>query len=253
MLAIGCSGTSTKPANAVEVREKLTNLQSDQQLASRAQLAIKEAELATRIAEQPEREKVVVEHRRFMADHKVEIAIAIAESRLLEDQRKALIDEREASRLNARTSEANVARDKLQETMARNAKLEQELVDLNAKKSARGMVLTLGDMLFESGKSELKFGTTENLDKLSRFLNQNQDRQLIIEGYTDSTGSDAANLALSQDRADSVRAYLLKQGIASYRMQAKGKGEGTPIASNDSARGRQINRRVEIIIPNDAQ
>ncbi|MBB3169025.1 OmpA family protein [Simiduia aestuariiviva] len=252
LLTMACSSPATKPDGAVGVREKLTDLQSDQKLASRAQLAIKEAESATRMAERPEREQAVAQHRIYMADHKVEIAIAIAQSRLLEDQRKALIDQRDASRLSARTTEANFARQKMQDAKRRNAKLEQELADLNAKKSDRGMVLTLGDLLFETGKSDLKFGIADNLDKLSLFLNQNQDRQLIIEGYTDNIGSDAFNLSLSQDRADSVKSYLLKQGIASYRMQSSGKGEGTPIASNDSAQGRQRNRRVEIIIPNEA-
>lgn len=256
---MACSVSTTAPYGAASVRDKLTALQADSQLASRAQVAIKEADRATRIAEQPEKDKALAAHRVYMADRKVEIAMAVAQSRLLEDQRKDLIAQRESARLDSRTREADRAHEDAKAAnedaalaRQRNADLQQQLAELNAKKTDRGMVITLGDLLFETGKSELKSSTVSNLDKLSAFLTQNQDRTLIIEGYTDSVGSDEYNQELSQRRAEAVQIYLVNRGIASDRMIVSGKGETLPVATNDSSSGRQQNRRVEIVLPDDS-
>jgi outer membrane protein OmpA-like peptidoglycan-associated protein len=112
--------------------------------------------------------------------------------------------------------------------------------------------LTLGDVLFESGRAELKAGAVSNLTRLVVFLNQNPGRNVEIEGHTDNVGSDDYNQGLSQRRADSVKAYLVQQGIGSQRIVASGKGESQPITDNESASGRQQNRRVEVIIDNPA-
>ena len=105
-------------------------------------------------------------------------------------------------------------------------------------------------MLFETGKSDLKANAHANLAKLVAVLNQQPNRSLVIEGHTDSVGSESFNQALSQRRADSVKAYLIGQGVAANRITAVGKGESSPVASNDSSSGRQLNRRVEIVIAN---
>jgi outer membrane protein OmpA-like peptidoglycan-associated protein len=247
-LFTACSVQPTKPEGSERVRQKLSSLQADSRLASRAQLAIKEAETATRIAEQPEKDQALVDHRVFMADHKVEIAIAIAESRLLEDQREALNEQSERARLDSRTREADAAQNEATRVKQRNAELEQQLIDLNAKKSERGMIVTIGDLLFETGKADLRNGISTNLDKMSSFLNKYQDRQIIIEGYTDNVGSDEFNIQLSQRRADAIKLYLSHQGVAESRMTTAGKGENAPVSSNETALGRQKNRRVEITI-----
>jgi outer membrane protein OmpA-like peptidoglycan-associated protein len=104
--------------------------------------------------------------------------------------------------------------------------------------------------LFDTGKSSLKAGATSNLNKLVAFLNEYSDRTVLIEGYTDSVGGEGYNQGLSERRADSVKSYLAAQGIGSIRLSASGKGESDPVASNDSAAGRQQNRRVEVIISN---
>src|SRR3990167_7196878 len=163
--------------------------------------------------------------------------------RLYEDQRKALSTQREGARLDSRTLEANQAQQQ-------NARLQQQLDEMNAKQTERGLVMTLGDLLFATGRSELRAGTVNNLDKLALFLKQHQDRDVLIEGHTDNVGSEEANLSLSQRRADSVMNFLRQQGVASIRLGSSGKGESTPVASNDSASGRQMNRRVEVIIRN---
>jgi outer membrane protein OmpA-like peptidoglycan-associated protein len=109
-------------------------------------------------------------------------------------------------------------------------------------------VLTLGDVLFDTGKAELNSGAARKLDQLAQFLTEHPDRRVQIDGFTDSVGSDSYNLDLSQRRADAVRSALLSRGIASTRVSDQGYGKAFPVASNEDSGGRQLNRRVEIVI-----
>jgi len=126
--------------------------------------------------------------------------------------------------------------------------LQRQLEILQARPTDRGLVLTLGDTLFATGKSELKSGATVNLDRLTAFMNEYPQRTAAIEGYTDSMGSEEMNQSLSQRRADAVKGYLVGQGVSSARLSTSGRGESSPVADNESAAGRQQNRRVEIVI-----
>jgi len=121
---------------------------------------------------------------------------------------------------------------------------------LHAKPADHGLVLTLGDVLFTSGRAELKPGVLGNLNNLVNFLGRYPERRVAIYGYTDSLGSKEYNQGLSERRANSVKAYLAAQGIDSTRLSAAGMGGIAPVAGNDSAAGRQQNRRVEVIISN---
>jgi len=133
---------------------------------------------------------------------------------------------------------------------ASNAKLKAQLAELQAQQTERGMVLTLGDVLFDSGRAELKSGAMRTIDQLVTFLKDNPERTVNVEGYTDSIGSDNFNLGLSQRRADAVRMALTSRGVEGTRIAARGYGESSPVASNDTAEGRQRNRRIEIVISN---
>lgn len=238
-LLVACSSTPKAPEGASDLRNKLTQLQSNSQLANRAPVAIKDAEIAVRTAEEPRKDKAYAKHLVYIADRKVDTAIALANARLLEDERKEISGQVTEAQLASRTREAEALR--------------RQLDELNAKQTERGLVVTLGDVLFESGKSDLKSAATANLNKLSGFLAQYPDRSLVIEGHTDSIGSESYNQVLSQNRAESVKAFLLDQGIAASRVTAFGKGESSPVASNDSSSGRQMNRRVEVIIATPGQ
>ena len=265
-LLAACAVAPVKPDGAAEARNKLTQLQSNPNLANRAPVAVKEADAAVRAAEQPQADKELGEYLVYMADRKVEIARAEADTSFAEDQRAALSAQRDKARLDARTHEADVAEGKVatarSEAGAANlaaanseqqaAELQRQIDVLQAKPTDRGLVLTLGDVLFASGKANLLSGATGNLDKLAAFLNKYPDRTVVIEGYTDNVGSEDYNQGLSERRADSVKSYLAGQGIGALRLSALGKGESGAVADNSSATGRQQNRRVEVVISNPA-
>jgi len=292
ILFTACATTPVKPDGAAEVRMKLTQLQSDPNLATRAPQALEAADVAVRLAEQPEADQDLAAHRVYMADRKVEIARADAQTRYAEDQRVLISAQRDQARLDARTREADAAKgqvavaraegaeqkaaadqaraegavqrvaadnaradaDAAQQSAAasnqRVAELNLQIEALQARPTDRGLVLTLGDALFSSGRAELQPGAGAHLQKLVAFLNRYPDRTVVIEGYTDSIGSDDYNLGLSERRAGAVRSYLIDQGISSTRLASTGKGASGPVAGNDTAAGRQQNRRVEVIISN---
>ena len=132
------------------------------------------------------------------------------------------------------------------------AELRAQLAALDAKKTERGMVITMGDVLFDTGRAELRRGGMRNVEKLGGFLKTYPQRTVMIEGFTDSVGGDAQNQTLSARRADAVRAALQSLGVGTERLATRGYGESFPVAANDSASGRQLNRRVEIVLSDEA-
>lgn len=276
VLLASCASAPTKPAGSAEVRAKLTALQSDPRLANGAPVAMKEAETAVVVAEMSQKDLALAAHRVYIADRKVDTARALAQTQTAETERKALTDAGEKARLNSRTREADLAKSDALVARAENAEqkliagqarenadaaqlaanasqqqaqeLQRQLEILQARPTDRGLVLTLGDTLFATGKSELKSGATVNLDRLTTFMNEYPQRTASIEGYTDSMGSDEMNQSLSQRRAEAVKGYLVGQGVSSTRLSASGRGENSPVADNESAAGRQQNRRVEVVI-----
>lgn len=269
LLVAGCATTPVSPSGSAEVRSKLARLQSDPNLGNRAPVEIRQAETAVQLAEQPVGKDLALgTHRVYVADRKVEIAMAKASTRYAQDQRAGLSQARDDARLAARTREADkarrevvVARDQADAAeanaalvaaeAARNAaKLQGQIDALQAEATDRGLVLTLGNTLFATGSSDLRPFATSSLDKLVVFLNDYPDRNVAIEGHTDNVGSAEMNQTLSQRRANSVRSYLVQQGIRSGRLVASGLGESQPVADNLSETGRQQNRRVEVIIDN---
>ncbi|HUX62364.1 OmpA family protein [Sulfuricella sp.] len=178
---------------------------------------------------------------------------------------------RDQVRLEARTIEADAANQQvaiMQETadqqaaalaagraeaerdQALIAQQEMQLKELNAKKTERGLVMTLGDVLFSTNKAQLELGGMRKMQQLADFLKQYPQHKVLVEGYTDSTGSSSLNQELSDRRANAVRTALVDRGISGNRVATRGYGEAFPIASNDNAARRLLNRRVEIILSN---
>jgi outer membrane protein OmpA-like peptidoglycan-associated protein len=170
--------------------------------------------------------------------------------------------ERDQIMLSARTREVqnakaatNVALDQrdqaAQEAAAaqqEKARLQAEVDQLKATPTPRGLVLTLGDVLFDTGRAELNPGAARKLDQLAQFLNEHKDRLVQIDGFTDSVGTDAYNDELSRRRADAVKSALLSRGVDSARIGTVGYGKAYPVANNNDSGGRQLNRRVEVVI-----
>jgi outer membrane protein OmpA-like peptidoglycan-associated protein len=258
-LLSACATGPKAPEAPLDSRIALTGLQSDPQLATRAPVELQAAEAAVKAAEMPRSDAAYTAHLILLADQKVEIARARAQARQYQDQRQALAAESERARLDARTLEvdraradAASARDEVAASREARLELERQIAELNARETDRGLVVTLGDVLFATGQSTLMGGAEQNLNRLATFLAEYPDRTVLIEGHTDSVGSAESNYLLSQRRADSVRSYLVNRGVQANRVTTAGLGEGSPVASNDTATGRQQNRRVEVIISNTA-
>ncbi len=286
----GCAATPEAPPGSEQVRSKLTMLKSDTDLARQVPVALEQSEAAVKLAETAQSDSDLAAHRIYMADHMVDTTRATAEARLAEAQRPAIQQQGDTDRLAARTLEADRARVTAQaarsdaatarneanaaqaaaasarddadaaraataaaasDATAKQEELAAQIALLQARTTERGIVLTLGDVLFATGSASLKPGASSNLDRLVAFLDKYPGRDATIEGHTDSVGSDAYNQQLSQSRADSVRDYITGMGIEPTRLTSIGKGESEPVASNESAAGRQQNRRVEIVIGNE--
>ena len=136
---------------------------------------------------------------------------------------------------------------------ARAASLQRQLAALEALKTDRGMVITLGDVLFEFNRAEVKASAQTRMAQLADFLRQYPDRRVSIEGHTDNIGTAAYNNELSQRRAEAIRSQLIGLGIASERISTVGYGKDFPVASNDTDTNRAINRRVEVVISEPGQ
>lgn len=249
--------------------------------------AMYDAEQALKKAEQAE-DAEEMEHLAYLAQRHAQTAMAVADRKQAEAQRKSLVKEKDRLLLEARereisekaqevelalkqkekadqllevreqeisakAQEVEMARQELVTKQAEIQKLEDQVAELQGRETERGLVVTLGDVLFETGKADLLAGAMRNIEAVAAFLHQNETRDVLVEGHTDNRGTEGYNLGLSQRRADAVRFALIKKGIASSRILARGFGESQPIASNSTASGRQQNRRVEITILNEGE
>jgi len=202
---------------------------------------------------------VTVDHLAYLTRQRVAIAEEAARQKAAEQRVTDASAERDRMQLDARTREADAAQQRTlqaqnqaRETELRNRQLEEQIKALNAKATPRGFVITFGDVLFDTNRATLKSGSARNLDKLVNFLNQYPQRNVLIEGFTDSTGSEALNQKLSEQRSEAVRAALTNMGVNPGRIFTRGYGEAYPVAGNTTASGRQLNRRVEIVLSDDS-
>ncbi len=165
-------------------------------------------------------------------------------------RRQAELNEAKAKEMEADLAKAQAKGMEADLAKAQVKEMEAELAELKGKQTERGIVLTLGDVLFETGRANLMPGAFMTVEKLADFLQKHPDRNVLIEGHTDSVGKAEYNQFLSKRRADAVDKALMDKGVASERMSTKGYGETNPVAGNKTAAGRQQNRRVEIVVLN---
>ncbi len=274
VLLVACASTPPNNAALNEARALYTQAVNDESTARAAPLELRAAQQSLQRADaalQAGDEPSAVDHHAYLARQRAAtamqagvIARAEASAAVSTADRTRIVMEARTREAEAGNAAAQKARDQAavarleagrqgadaDTARAQAAKLQQELTDLQAQQTERGMVLTLGDVLFDTARAELKSGAFSTIDRLATFLRQNPERRVAIEGHTDSVGSDSANLSLSQRRADAVRAALTSRGIDGTRITARGMGEAVPVANNSTAEGRQRNRRVEVIIAN---
>lgn len=248
--AWGCS-TMQEPMALSQARTTFMQAQQTPQIATNAPVAMRDAEQTLRHAEQvwvKDQDEEEVQHLAYVTERQVEMARATSQQKEAEADIKRLAEERDRLLLDSRARQAQQAQQSAQQATARATQLEQELKALQAKETERGLELTLGDVLFEVNEATLKPGAMRNLYQLAEFLKQNSTRNILIEGHTDSTGSETYNLELSQRRAEAVADFLINNGVSPNRITARGHGEAYPVASNDSTAGRQRNRRVDMVV-----
>lgn len=195
----------------------------------------------------------------YLAKQKIALTQEVAKQKSAEAEVASAGKERNKIQLDQRTNEANQAKESAeqsklaaQQAQARTAQLEAQLADLAAKKTERGMVITLGDVLFGTDLARLNSDGMRTAQKLANVLQQHPQRTVLVEGFTDSTGTAAHNQELSERRATAVRSALLELGVARERVAIRGYGESYPVAANDTAQNRQLNRRVEIILSDES-
>lgn len=199
-----------------------------------------------------------VEHLAYVARQQSAIALAQAQAREADEQIKTARSEADRLRLQTRTQQLSAAQAEVQQARQQTAaaqaqaqNLQQRIQELEAQQTERGLLVTLGDVLFEFGKSDLLASAAPRMDKLADFLNQYPDRKVLIEGYTDSVGSESFNQRLSEQRAAAIERALVQRGIDRSRFTLRGYGKNYPVASNANAEGRALNRRVEVVIADE--
>jgi outer membrane protein OmpA-like peptidoglycan-associated protein len=177
-----------------------------------------------------------------MANNQASSAAALSAAQADADQSRLAAQQANSNAQQAETDKA-----------ALRAKLSEQLNSiLQTRDSARGLIVSMSDVLFDTGKYSLKAGAREKLAKVAGILLAYPALNIEVGGYTDNVGGDAMNQTLSENRANSVRDYLVQEGVASGSVSSKGFGNTLPVASNDNSAGRQQNRRVELVVSGDA-
>jgi outer membrane protein OmpA-like peptidoglycan-associated protein len=286
MALSACSSIPDKNAALEEARNAYIVAQNTPDVIALAGSEFKQATDAMNKANNAwadDEEKAKVDHLAYLAKQRVAITQEAARLRAAEIVTAGAGAERDKLRLAARTREADAAnvkaaaskraadnaqknadasqrqldesqrdaasqQQRASDAEARGNQLEAQLANLQAKKTNRGIIVTFSDVLFDLDMAQIRSGGIRNVQKLADVLKQYPERNVLIEGFTDSTGDHGHNQLLSDRRADAVRTALRDMGISNSRITGRGYGETFPVATNDTAAGRQLNRRVEVII-----
>jgi outer membrane protein OmpA-like peptidoglycan-associated protein len=279
MLVAACSTTPTTTSRLDQARGDYMAAQSNPSVAANAPLEFKAATeaLDKANAAAARRESLdTIDQLAYVAKQKIATAQEVAKGKNAEAAAADAARQRDQLRLAERTQEADAAKAQADQSRAqadaaraqaeqaraqadaaanqaaavtaRNATLEQQLADLQAKKTDRGIIITFSDVLFNVDRAELSADGMRTAQKLADILAQDPQGVVMVEGFTDSTGTPSHNLELSQRRAESVRNALMGMGVQRDRIATRGYGEAFPVASNDNAGNRQLNRRVEIVL-----
>lgn len=207
-----------------------------------------EIERLQKEAEQKARELEKAKQEVGMMTGESEQARKQAEARAREVEKLQKETEQKALELEKAKQEAEAKAREIEKAKQEAEQASRELEEVKGKQTERGIVMTLGDVIFETGKAKLSERAKQNITKIANFMKKYPDRGILVEGHTDSVGTAAYNLVLSQRRADAVKKELMTMGVEAKRIIARGYGEQYPVDTNETNLGRQNNRRVEIVI-----
>jgi len=261
-LLLACASAPQRNASLEEARTEVQKLSQEpmaQQAASTdveaARTVLQQADIALQQRKSAEEEN----HLAYLAlrhaqtgQARVAAARARQEVAQAEQERNRIVLQTRERETHQARSEAETAKNTAQTAQTQLASARQELQDLQAKQTERGMVMTLSDVLFDTGRATLKPGADRALDRLAQFLQSNPRTRVMVEGHTDSRGSEAYNEELSQRRAQAVTEALSAKGVPADQYVAKGLGKAYPVASNETSAGQQRNRRVEIVFSDES-
>ena len=260
-LLAACASAPQRDDRIEQARTEIQTLAADplaQQAANEDIQSARSSLAAAEAAQQAKEPLPVVDHLAYLAQRhaeageaRVQAAHARADMARAQDERNRILLTARSREVSTAQMQAQNAKEQAQNAQDQLAQAQQQLADLQAKQTDRGVVVTLGDVLFDTGQATLKPGAGLSLDRLATFMKSRPQTKIVIEGHTDSVGSDAYNDVLSQRRADAVANALLSRGVPGEDIRAIGRGKGYPVATNDTQAGRQQNRRVEIIFSDD--
>jgi len=267
VMAVFLAACSTTQPNdeLVRAQETVQQASESQSVNEHAPSQLDRAKRSLRMAESDWQEhgedrEEQVEHLAYMAHQQALTAMERAQAAEAREEINNMESRRKDVLLQARNRELEQRNQELQELREEKRNREQEAEELRnmvetlqAKATERGLVLTLDEILFGLNETELKPGGVNAINRLAEFLKENPDRNILIEGHTDSLGDDGYNMQLSRQRAEAVERQLMEFGIDTNRINTRGYGEQFPVASNDNSAGRQQNRRVEIIIGDEGE
>ncbi len=272
IIIIGCGGPPANNPLLNDARDKYEVAHNDESIVRLAPVKLKEAEETLAISTslwESKADKTEVDHYAYLAIQRTLIARETALmnaaqqeiSRGESERQRVMLDVRraEAQRSEQRATSAleEAQRERQAASEARSAaedarllaeELAKQVSELQARPTDRGLILTLGDVLFDFGEATLKTGGMQTVNKLAEFLNEYPERNILIEGFTDSIGSEEFNRGLSAQRAENVKNALMSNGVRSDRIRTYGYGTQHPVASNASEEGRRQNHRVEVVI-----
>jgi outer membrane protein OmpA-like peptidoglycan-associated protein len=212
--------------------------------------AVRMKQEAEQASQDAVRQKQEAEQARAAAQQQQQVAQAAAEQAARD--RAAAVSQQRAAEAETEKAKQAAAQAEAEKAQLRAQLLSQLNSILQTRDSARGLIVNMSDVLFDTGSYTLKPGAREKLAKISGIVLAHPGLNLQIEGHTDSVGSDEFNQQLSERRADSVRDFLAEQGVPGSAISARGFGKTQPVAGNDTAEGRQRNRRVELVVNGDA-
>lgn len=238
-IALGAASCAPRQSRALEdARRDYLAARSDPTVAQNAAAPLQEAGVTLERADREQRQgnRREVEHLAYVASQEVAKARQVASERRARNEAEGLSAARDDVVVAARTRQLDA--------------ILAELAALEARETAEGLALTMSDVFFEFDSAELKPAARQDLARLAAYVREYPDRNVVVEGHTDSQGSDSYNADLSARRAQAVSSFLVQQGVDPARLVAQGFGERHPIASNDSEAGRQQNRRVEMLVMN---